>query len=77
MKFSEYLEKENGLNEGIDEKYVQKYFKKFGGSKTDFIDMLQGKAYFAKQKNKKVYAFDRLKDGEELEKMLVIADDKL
>ena len=72
MKFREYLEEKK-----IDISYVKKYFKKFGGSKSDFIDMLQSKAWTAKKDGKSLYAFDGLKTGDELEQMLIIADDDL
>lgn len=53
-------------------KYCNKNWK---GDWEAFINMLQQKAFFAKVENKKVFAFDGLKDAIELEQMLVMADD--
>jgi hypothetical protein len=45
--------------------------------KSLFIETLQKKCYFAKINNQKIYMNDGLKTGEEIEKMLILADDYL
>ncbi len=50
------------------------YYNKWGGNALDFTEMLWKKANFAKQNDKKIYAYDGLKTGAELEKILSIAD---
>lgn len=65
----------------ITKEFVQNYFNKYCdwkedyNSKTKFVEMLQNKCYFAKLNNKKVYAYDDVYTGDELEQMLIIADD--
>ena len=63
----------------INEKLVKDYFIKWSGGNKEFysgfISLLQRKAHYALSSNNKIYAYDKLYTGKELEQMLAIADD--
>ena len=56
-------------------KEVLEYFRKWGGNELQFTEMLMKKAYCAKINKIKIMAGGKMRTGNELEEMLIIADD--
>lgn len=54
---------------------IRKYAKKWGGLTMNFLDMLTSKFNFARLTGNKVYAYNGLKTAEELETILIVAED--
>ena len=71
-----------GKKQTINKKFVKEYFHKWVdyNQPTDsdfilFINMLQNKAYNAKIDNRTYFCFDDQYGAEDIEKMLIIAED--
>lgn len=65
----------------MNKKYILDYYKKYTGNNfsnenaISFTNMLMKKANFALQTGDKIFAYDGLKTGKELEQMYCLAED--